>query len=79
MIDAVTKQRLMVNGEALTGSNIIVPLDQLPLVADALTRGGVKFWVGDEPITVRDYPPFGRIKLSRTSNTVAVQRMLDEI
>ena len=79
MIDAVTKRRLMVNGQALTGSNIILPLEQVGAVSDALRDGDVTFWVDDEAITVRDLPPFVRIKLSRSSDTAAVQRMLDGI
>ena len=79
MINAVTNKRLLVNGEALTGSNIIVPMSQLQPVVDALTRDGVKFWVDGDPIRVRELPPFIRVKLSRTSSTPAVQRLLDEL
>ena len=83
MIDVVTKERLTVTGEALTGSNIVVALDQLQLVTDALAREGVKFWVRQHrPVFVYDdegEPPVAIVSLSRGSNTAAVQRLLDQI
>jgi hypothetical protein len=80
MIDAITKERLTVNGEALTGSNIVVPLEQLDRVTSTLTNAGVKFWVRvHTPLFMDEVPTVAIVSLSRTSNTADVQRLLDAI
>ena len=79
MVDSHTQQRMVVNGEALNGSNIIVPPEQLEQVTAALTREAVKFWVKKQLIYPRVRPPVAIVSLSRTSNTAAVQQLLDSI
>ena len=79
MIDAITNERIEVNGQALTGSNIVVPVAQLDLVTAALSRHNVKFWVRDQRISVDDDPPVAFVSLSRTSDTAAVQTLLDAL
>ena len=77
MPDGIARQRITVDGQALTGASILVPMDQLTSVTDALTSGGVKFWVDDDGIQVDDHPPVIFIQLSRSSDVVAVQQILD--
>jgi len=79
MIDAITNERIEVNGQALTGSNIVVPVAQLDLVITALERHKVKFWVRDQRIAIDDDPPVAVVSLSRTSDTAAVQTLLDAL
>ena len=81
MIDTVTNEPLVVNGEALTGSNIIVGLDQVGVVTDALSRAGVTFWVRHHKSIFNpdSRPMVAIVSLSRTSDTADVQRLLDSI
>jgi hypothetical protein len=79
MIDAITNERIEVNGQALTGSNIVVPVAQLDLVTAALARHNVKFWVRDQRITIDDDPPVAIVSFSRTSDTAAIQTLLDTL
>ena len=79
MVDAVTNERLVVHGEAMTGSHIIVPVQQLARVTQALTHEGVRFWVSSESVQLDDQPAVIFVKLSRTSNTAAVQQLLDTL
>jgi len=79
MIDLITKQRITVEGEPLTGAHIIVPIEQLPAVREGLERGGVTFWVADAPILIDDDPPVMWVSLSRSSDAAQVQRILDTI
>ncbi len=80
MIDSVTNERITVDGQALTGSHIMVPIGQLQRVTVALTGAGVTFWVDEEAIQFEDgEPPIAFVKLSRSSNTATVQHLLDEL
>jgi hypothetical protein len=79
MIDFITKQRITVEGVPLDGAHIIVPQEQWPSVSEALTRAGVKYWVGGDPIVVNDEPPVIFVVLSRSADGAQVQQILDSL
>jgi hypothetical protein len=79
MIDAITKERIVVYTEGSGGPYLMVANDQLEAVVQALSQHNVPHWVDDDAISLDGEPAVAVINLGRGVDALAVQQILDGI
>ncbi len=79
MTDALTHKPIQVSTESPTSPYLMVPLDQLEQVTKLLHDHGIRHWTEHNVISFNGRPPVAFINLSKPSDSVAVQALLDAV
>lgn len=77
MKDSSTKKPIRVSTDGDAGPYVMVPVSQLAEVRALLDKHHVRYWVDEDAISLDGEPEVTVINLSRGTNPVAVQRILD--
>jgi hypothetical protein len=79
MIDAITRERIVIHTEGTGGPYLMVAHEQLEAVTNALRARNVAHWVDDDAISLDGEPAVAVVNLGRGADVRAVQRLLDGI
>lgn len=79
MIDAITRERIIIHAEGTGGPYLMVADEQLEAVTDALRAHDVPHWVDEDTISLDGEPAVAVVNLGRGTDVPAVQRLLDGI
>jgi len=79
MIDAITRERIVIHTEGTGGPYLMVAQEQLEAVTDALSAHSVSHWVDEDAISLDGEPAVAVVNLGRSADVPAVQRLLDRI
>lgn len=79
MTDATTQARLRVSSEGTMGPYIRVPFSQLEEVKQTLDGSRIRYWVGENAISLDGGPEFVVIDLGRAADASAIQAVLDSV
>jgi hypothetical protein len=79
MIDAITRERIIINTEGAARPYLMVAHEQLEAITDALRDGHVLHWVDEDVISLDDDPAVAVVDLGRGADVASVQRLLDVI
>jgi len=79
MIDAVTRERVLIHAQGKGSPYFMVPEEQLSAVTTALQDHDVPFWIDEDTISIDGEPAIAFVNLSRGADVAAVQQFLDEI
>ena len=79
MTDVINRSPLRVRDGGEAGPYLQVPLKQLASIREVLDRGGIRYWVDLEAISLDGKPPVIAINCSKIVNRADVQRLLDEV
>lgn len=71
------REKVQVHLEYPPRPYIMVPVDQLALVREALDRNGVGYWVEAAAYSINHGPSVAFINLERSADPTAVQVILD--
>jgi hypothetical protein len=77
MIDATTRERIIVYDEGTAGPYIMLPLDQLEAVEQILRDNEVPHWTDADAVSLDGKPAIVVINLGSGADAAAVQRLLD--
>lgn len=79
MTDLMTKKRLLVSTEGTAGPYIFLPESQLDEVQRLLDSHHIRYWVGENAISMDGGPFTTIINLGRGGDAKAVQTLLDSV
>jgi hypothetical protein len=79
MIDAITRERIVIHTEGRGGPYLMVANEQLDAVVEALRNHRVSHWVDEDAISLDDEPAVAVVNLGRGADVPAVQRILDAL
>jgi hypothetical protein len=79
MTDAFTRKPMRVRNEGTAGPYIILPVSQLDEVRRLLESQHIRYWVGENAISINGGPETVIINLGREGNAAAVQALLDGV
>ncbi len=79
MIDAITRERIIIHTEGIAGPYLMVAQEQLEAVTNALRNDRISHWVDEDVISLDGEPAVAVVNLSRGVDTAVVQRILDSI
>lgn len=77
MIDAITRERIVIHTEGTGGPYFMVAQEQLDAVTTALRARNVPHWVDEDAISLDGEPAVAVVNLGRAADVPAVQRLLD--
>lgn len=79
MIDAITRERIVIHNEGTGAPYLMVAEEQVETVVEALRNHGVTHWVDEDTISLDGEPPVAVVNLSRATDVSAAQRVLDSL
>jgi hypothetical protein len=79
MIDAITRERIVIHKEGSGGPYLMVADEQLEEVTKALGAEKISHWVDEDVISLDGEPAVAIVNFGRTVDVAAVQRILDAI
>lgn len=77
MIDVMTRRPFRVSADGVAGPYLMVPVDQLDSVREVLDRGGVRYWVDSDAISLDGEPAITVVNFGRAGDTGRIQAVLD--
>jgi hypothetical protein len=77
MTDTTTKKPLRVSSDGTAGPYLMVPVSQLEDVQRLLDSHRIRYWVGENAISLNGAPEIAVINLGRGGDAAVVQAILD--
>ena len=79
MIDELTQERFRVSNAEDAGPYLMVTVNQLEVIREALDRHKVRYWVDGDAISLDNDPLVTWINFGRAGDAARIQSILDEI
>jgi hypothetical protein len=79
MIDEMTQKRVVVSNDEDAGPYLMVTLDQLDVIREALDRHKVRYWVDGDAISLDNEPPVTWINFGKMGQAARIKAILNKI
>lgn len=79
MIDMVDKKPIQIEMGGNAPADFSVPVQQLDQVRALFDANHIKYWVGEEYLSIDDGPEIAFVTISRNSDPELAQRLLDSV